>query len=228
MAKIAMLHTSFVFITVDTGIQELLGELLPGDEVMHLVDSDVLARVISDGSITQDSEARIRLMAEAAEKAGADVIFSACSSLGPAIDAAKDHVGIPIVKIDDAMTRRAAQTADRVGVLATVPSTLGPTAALIRSAALDLGRDVEVLEHLCPGAFDVLMGGDRDAHDAMVLQGARQLAAATDVVVLAQASMARLAPSLEAALGVPVLSSPRDGVENLAGIAHPETTTVAS
>lgn len=222
MAKIAMLHTSFVFINVDTGIQDLIGELLPDDEVMHLVDSDVLAAVIRDGSITEDSATRIRLMAEAAERAGADVIFSACSSLGPAIDAAKEHVSIPVVKIDDAMTRRAALSADRVGVLATVPSTLPPTAALVRAAAVEAGREIEVVEHLCAGAFDVLMGGDRETHDAMVLAGARELAGQVDLVVLAQASMARLAPSLQDALGMSVLASPRDGVEDLSNTAHPQ------
>lgn len=227
MAKIAMLHTSLVFINVDTGIQDLLAELLPHDEVVHLVDSDVLATVIRDGSITDDSATRIRLMAEAAQKAGADVIFSACSSLGPAIDAAKAHVDIPIVKIDDAMTRRAAMTADRIGVLATVPSTLPPTAALVHAAATAAGREVAVVERLCPGAFDVLMAGDRERHDAMVLEGARALSDEVDLVVLAQASMARLAPSLQEALGAPVLASPRDGVQHLAGIAHPQSAAAS-
>lgn len=220
MAKIAMLHTSLVFLTVDTGIQQLIAELSPQDEVVHLVDSDVLATVIRDGSITDDSRSRIRHLAEAAEAAGADVIFSACSSLGPAVDAAKEHVTTPIVKIDDAMAALAAGSAERIGVLATVPSTLPPTSALIRAAAGSCERDVAVVERLCEGAFDVLMGGDREGHDAMVLEAARALAPEVEVVVLAQASMARLAPSLEEALGVPVLSSPRAGVEDLVAVAH--------
>lgn len=219
MAKIAMLHTSMVFLTVDTNIQELIGELGPDDEVVHFVDSEVLASVIRDGSITERSEARIRHLAQAAEESGADVIFSACSSLGPAIDAAKDHVRTPIVKIDDAMTTLAANSAERVGVLATVPSTLPPTVALIRAAA-EPPHEVHIVERLCEGAFDVLMGGDRETHDAMVLEAARELAPQVDLIVLAQASMARLAPSLQAALGTRVLSSPRAGVEDLLSVAH--------
>lgn len=214
-----MIHTSMVFLTVDTNIQDLIGELGPDDEVTHFVDSGVLASVIKDGSITEHSQARIRHLAQAAEESGADVIFSACSSLGPAIDAAKDHVSTPIVKIDDAMTTLAANSAERVGVLATVPSTLPPTVALIRAAATP-PHHVEVVEHLCEGAFDILMGGDRERHDAMVLQAARELAPQVDLLVLAQASMARLAPSLQAALGTQVLSSPRAGVENLISVAH--------
>lgn len=221
MAKIAMLHTSMVFLSVDTGIQDLIGQLSPEDEVVHFVDSDVLATVIGDGSITDASRTRIRHLAEAAEAAGADVILSACSSLGPAVDAAKDHVGIPIVKIDDAMTTQVATTAERIGVLATVPSTLPPTSALIRRAAVAAHRDVDILESLCDGAFDVLVGGDRERHDAMVLAAARDLAPRVDVVVLAQASMARLAPALQEAVGVPVASSPHVGVQHLISVLHP-------
>jgi hypothetical protein len=59
-----------------------------------------------------------------------------------------------------------------------------------------------------------MMSGDRERHDAMVLEGARALAAEVDALVLAQASMARLAPAIAEAVGKPVLASPRMGVEN--------------
>lgn len=222
MAKIAMLHTSFVFLNVETQIKELIGELMPGDELIHFVDSDVLATVVRDGGITANSEARMVLLAEAAERAGADVIFSACSSLGPAIDSAKAHVHVPIVKIDDAMTRKAALTGTSIGVLATVPTTLGPTANLIRSHAIEAGREVKIIEQLANGAFGALMGGDKDEHDELVRAGARALAdKGVDLIVLAQASMTRLADNLAEETGLTVLSSPRLGVEDLARVIHP-------
>jgi Asp/Glu/hydantoin racemase len=200
MAKIAMLHTSFVFLNVDTQIQDLMADLLPGDELIHFVDSEVLA--------------------QAAERAGADVIFSACSSLGPAIDVAKEHVHVPIVKVDDAMTRDAAAAGGKIGVLATVPTTLGPTADLIRSHGGS--QELTVVEMLAEGAFDVLMGGDRAGHDERVKAAAQKLVdEGVDRIVLAQASMARLADELAGLTGVPVLASPRLGVENLAELVHP-------
>ena len=220
MAKIAVLHTSFVFVNVELRVQQLLDEMLPDDEIIHFVDSDVLATVVREGSISADSEKRMVLLAEAAERAGADVIFSACSSLGPTLDAARKAVDVPIVKIDDAMAEHAAATARRIGVLATVPTTLGPTADLIRAHARELGRDVQVVQHLCTGAFETLMGGDKAAHDEMVLAGLRELARDVELVVLAQASMSRLQPTLEQSVGIPVLSSPQMGIKMLAAIAH--------
>ncbi len=215
MPKVAVLHTSFVFVTVEPVITDLITELVPDVELLHFVDSDVLATVVREGKISPASEARMVHLAQAAAVAGADVIFSACSSLGPTLDAAQRAVDVPVVKIDEAMSIEAA-TYDRVGVLATVPTTLGPTSDLITARGRDAGRSPQVVQRLCPGAFDALMGGDREAHDAMVAEQAGRLAAEVDVLVLAQASMQRLAGPLQEQTGLRVLSSPRIGVELLA------------
>jgi Asp/Glu/hydantoin racemase len=105
----------------------------------------------------------------------------------------------------------------RVGVLATLRTTLEPTAELVERRGRDAGKPVEVVSRVCEGAFDALAAGDRDRHDELVREGLRELAAGVDVVVLAQASMARVvdAPP-EAERTVPVLSSPRLGMQRVA------------
>ena len=214
--KIAILHTSFVFVSVEPVINNLIAELIPNAEVMHFVDSDVLATVVREQGISAQSEARMTHLAQAAEAAGADIIFSACSSLGPALDIAARNVGTPVVKVDEAMAILAASTGKRVGVLATVPTTLGPTSDLIQAKADELGNEITIEQKLCAGAFDVLMAGDRPGHDAMVIEQAMELAKTVDLVVLAQASMSRLVDVLAEKTGLAVLSSPRIGVEYLA------------
>ncbi|WP_329353164.1 aspartate/glutamate racemase family protein [Streptomyces sp. NBC_01261] len=221
--KIAVLHTSLVFVTVEPAINDYLAEFAPDAKVLHFVDSDVLATVMREGEISPASTQRMVHLAQAAESAGADVIFSACSSLGPAIDVARRLVSVPIVKIDDAMTAAAVETAETIGVLATVPTTLPPTCALVEEKARAAGRDITVQQRLCEGAFSVLMSGDRDRHDAMVLDGAKALASQVDAIVLAQASMARLAPAIAEAVGKPVLSSPRSGAEDAVRVLHERT-----
>jgi hypothetical protein len=76
----------------------------------------------------------------------------------------------------------------------------------VRKRAAAAGKDVAVTSHLCEGAF----GSDR--HDELVRAGIEAVAAKTDVVVLAQASMARVAVDSP----VPVLSSPRLGMRRVA------------
>jgi Asp/Glu/hydantoin racemase len=214
--KIAILHTSFVFVSVEPVINDLITELVPDAEVVHFVDSDVLATVNREQGISSNSEARMTHLAQAAEAAGADIIFSACSSLGPAVDVAARSVQTPVVKIDEAMAMRAASEGTCIGVLATVPTTLGPTSDLIQAKADEIGRSVTLERRLCDGAFSVLMSGDREKHDAIIIEQAMDLAETVDVIVLAQASMSRLAGVLQEKTDMTVLSSPRIGVEYLA------------
>jgi Asp/Glu/hydantoin racemase len=221
--KVAILHTSFVFITVEPVITDLIGELIEDVEILHFVDSDVLATVVREQNISAASEQRMVHLAQAADAAGADVIFSACSSLGPTLDAAQKAVSVPVVKIDEAMAIEAARF-DRIGVLATVPTTLGPTSDLIAARSAHVGRAPRVVRQLCDGAFDVLMSGNRDAHDQIVSDQAAVLSKDVDVIVLAQASMQRLGKRLEGETGLPVLSSPRIGVEYLASTLRKHTT----
>ena len=59
MPKVAVLHTSFVFVTVKPVITSLIEELIPDAEVLHFVDSDVLATVVREQGISDKSEARL-------------------------------------------------------------------------------------------------------------------------------------------------------------------------
>ena len=221
MSRIAMLHTSFVFLNNETALTDMINQQFPNDELIHFVDSDVLATVIAAGEISEDSAERIILLAQAAERAGADVIFSACSSLGPAIEQARSRVSVPIVKVDEAMTKAAAASGSRVGVLATVLTTLAPTAGLIETFAKDAGRDVEILTRLAEGAFQTMMSGDPQKHDEMVYQAAQMLKDdGVDMIVLAQASMTRLAAGLSEHLHLPVLSSPAMGIKHLGEVLN--------
>lgn len=225
--RVGILHTSLVFINREPMLRDLLEEVL-GDDValVDFVDSEVLAAVMRDGEVSDASVERMRHLAQAAVAAEVDVIFSACSSLGPAMDQFRDQLPVPLVKIDEAMARAAAGSAGEIGVLATVPTTLGPTSALIRQQASALGREVTIHEQLCEGAFDLLMAGDAGEHDERVVTTAASFADRIEVIVLAQASMTRLAPRIEDATGRLVLSSPRLGVEDLARVLSAATAGV--
>jgi len=142
-----------------------------------------------------------------------------CSSVGPSADGLGAELGVTVLRVDEAMADRAVELGSSVGVAATLPTTLGPTADLIERAAGSQGRQVTVTTRLAEGAFDALRAGDGARHDALVMAALQELASGVDVIVLAQASMARAvggASSLEVAgRGVPILTSPRLGVERL-------------
>lgn len=210
---VALIHTSKLFFTTETALMGLFDEIMPDVRRINILDDSLLDDCISAGEVTADVTRRLCGYVRAAEEAGADAALSLCSSVGPAIDVARRIVDIPVVKIDDAHTEEAVRRANRIGVLATVATTMHPTVGLIRSKANEQGREVVVREGLAPSALQALMRGDRETHDEMLLAKARELANDVDVILFAQASMTRLEDVVAEQTGLPVLSSPRRAIQ---------------
>ena len=194
---------------------ELAGELVPEAEVFHIADETLLSNTRREGKLTPATKRRVLGYVESAAEAGADLVVVTCSSIGPAVDASRDFLDVPVLRIDEPMADEAVRIGSRIGVVATLSSTLEPTAELVRRRAREAGKDVEVTARVCDGAFEALQAGDRDRHDELVREGLREVIAGSDVVVLAQASMARVADTL-GETSVPILSSPRLGMERVA------------
>ena len=178
-----------------------------------------LKNVIKNGELKPDTARRVVNYAASAEQAGADFILYTCSSIGAAVETAATLSKVPVLRVDQPMADKAVQLGDRIGVVATLPTTLNPTTDLVKRRAAVAGKEVEVISKLCEGAFDALMSGDAGKHDAMVAAALKELSSQVDVIVLAQASMARVVDTLDAAdRKVPILSSPSIAIEHLAKI----------
>ena len=116
------------------------------------------------------------------------------------------------------MAAAAVTMGPRVAVLATLRTTLEPTTDLIRRHGAATGWTGSVTAALADGAFQKLASGDVAGHDAMVADQLRLLAPKVDVIVLAQASMARALGLVQDALHpLPVLTSPELGMRHIAG-----------
>jgi Asp/Glu/hydantoin racemase len=194
---------------------ELAGELLPGVAMTVIADELLLKRTIRDGVVDDVTRDRLRSHVAALADFGVDAVLVTCSSVGAVVDEIAPGAAVPVVRVDRAMAERAVTLGSTVGVLATLPTTLAPTTELVEAAAREAGRAVEVVSRLCDGAFAALQSGDGARHDAIIAEELDRLAAEVDVVVLAQASMARIAAARPAG-GTPVLSSPRLAMERLA------------
>jgi len=120
-----------------------------------------------------------------------------------------------VVRIDEAMAGQAVARGEKVGVAATVRTTLEPTLRLLRASAAAAGRTVAFEPLLVDAAFQRLAAGDREGHDRLLAVALEELAGRNYVVVLAQASMARVLPSLPDSLQGRFLSSPRLAMEQL-------------
>lgn len=210
MKKIYVIHTSLVS---RNDLMDLFKEIVPEAEIFNIVDDSLLHDVMKNGAVDEKIIGRVCDYFLAAERNGADMIFSQCSSVGKAVDIAKNLVSIPVVKVDEAMAEKAVDMGKRIGVVATVKSTMKPSCDLVRSKAMDRGKDVEVIEYLVNGALDILMKeNNRAKHNALVLEMVKKAERECDVIILAQGSMVVLLPELSE-IRKPVLTSPRLGVE---------------
>jgi Asp/Glu/hydantoin racemase len=216
MTRVALLHTAPVVIPTFT---ELASKHLPGVDIQHLLDDRIIADLRQGVDHTQIA-ARLTALGQAAKAAGASAVVFTCSSISGHAAALAEQLNVPVYRIDEAMADEAVDTGSRVSVIATLETTLGPTTALLRERAALRGKPVELTEVVVPGAFEANISGDRDRHDALVAQAVTEQAAKSDVVVLAQASMASAAAKVEA--GVPVLSSPELGMRRVAAALEPE------
>ncbi|WP_294178595.1 aspartate/glutamate racemase family protein [uncultured Schumannella sp.] len=210
MTRIAMIHTGAVVIPT---FSALATEHLPGVEVQHLLDSTIVGD-LGGGADHDQIAQRLSALGRAAKASGADAVVFTCSSISGYASEVADAVGLPVLRIDEAMADDAVAAGARIGVVATLETTLRPTAALLRERADLARREVELVEVVVTGAFDAVVAGDRARHDELVGASLVELAARTDVIVLAQASMASAAASVDVA--VPVLTSPERGVRRVA------------
>lgn len=210
MKKIYIIHSSLVS---HNDLQQLFKEIIPEAKIFNIVDDSLLHDVSENGAVTPKIIGRVCDYFVAAERNGADLIFSQCSSMGKAVDAAKQLVTVPVVKVDEAMAEKAVDMAKRIAVIATVKSTMKPSCDLIKSKAAEKGKSAEVVEYLVDGALDILMKeNNRAKHNQLVLEMVKKAESECDVIVLAQGSMTVLLPDL-AVIKKPVLTSPRLGVE---------------
>ncbi len=210
--KLAIIHTTVV--TVEP-LGALAAELLPGCEVINFVDDSILPQLRRNGGDVGAVTDRLAHYARFAEQVGADAILNACSSVGAVVAQIGQQVAIPIVRIDEAMAEEAVSRGRRIGIVATLATTLNPTMQLVQSKAQ---ADVEIVPVLADTAYQKLVAGDKAGHDADLAAALADLATSVDVIVLAQASMARVVPALPPAAQQKCLSSPRLGMARVKAV----------
>lgn len=211
--KVAFLHT---LPGLAVPFSDLARELFPpGVEVLHVADEILLKVVLEQGGLSPFIHRRVAEHIIAAEAAGASLVQVTCSSISPCVETSRPMVAIPVLKIDEPMVEKALSLGSRIGVVATAPTTLKPTSELVWRKAQQAGKTIQVEPVLCEGAYAALFSGDQRRHDRIVGETILALLARCDVVLLAQASMARVLDGLDPALVTrPVLTSPRLAVEH--------------
>jgi Asp/Glu/hydantoin racemase len=175
----------------------------PGCSRMNLLDDSLSADLATSGARLDDAMTnRFFALADYALSTGVHGILFTCSAFGPCIEAvARRWPGIPVLKPNEAMIADAVGIGRRIGLIASFAPTLA-------SMPAEFPSRVTVLPMLADGALEALAKGDAPTHDRLVVEAAQRLATnECDAIALAQFSLARAAPEVARAVGVPVLTS---------------------
>ena len=187
-------------------------EIIPEVEIMHLGDDtiqrDNLAAPV--GTIPKVNFFKFATYCHFLEEAGVDLIMLGCSTFNQAAEHARPMINTPILNIDRPMMDLAVQQGKRVGLLGTLPSTMPSSERLLREAAADAGKEVEVVPVLCAEAFNILRDGNPAQQNEILLEAIDSLSKQVDAIVMAQVSMSVLEKELTNTR-VPVYNSGRTG-----------------
>ena len=205
--KLGIIHAALIS---TRAVQKYIDELIPEVEVVHFVDDTIQCTnfACEPGVIPPRNLFKFVQAALWQEEYGVDLILLACSTFNRAVEHARPMLKTPLLQIDRPMMDLAVRQGARIGLLATVPTTVPASERLLRLAAAEAGKTIEIKTRLCAEAFQVLKAGNPEKHNDMLMAEIDKLSGEVDAIVLAQVSMTALEPRLVAPK-IPVYNSGR-------------------
>ena len=202
MKKITTVQTAFgnLYETVEKEIRDELNEEI---EFSHIIDSSLIFDVMKSGGLNEKISQRVCCLLEAACCTGADLVICTCSSIGEAVDAFTDkNPQYNVMRIDYPMAKYVVEhDIKKVVVLATLSTTVEPSVSLIEKEAEKKGKKIEVISASIDGAFEAMISGEIEKAVSLIREKAEETCTDVDIIVLAQASMARFIPVLREIVG---------------------------
>jgi Asp/Glu/hydantoin racemase len=173
---------------------------------------DLAARGSLDAAMTERFLTLGRYAAATEGTAGpAQAILFTCSAFGPAIDAVKRALAIPVLRPNESAFAEALAMGGRIGLIVTFAPSLPSLTQELNEMA---GMPVDVTGIFVDGALAALKAGDGQTHDRLVAEAAARLKG-IDTLILGQFSLARAKPAIEAATDMRVVTTPEAAIRGL-------------
>ena len=220
MADLLLIHTIPALVEV---FDELCRKLLPSNRWLHILDEPLLELVRRRGRLAPEDAGRVLEHVRVAENLCARLVLVTCSTISPLIDSVREQTSLAVLKIDGPMLSEAVRVGSRIAVFATNPTTVEPTRLSLLEEAVRQNKTVKIKAYFVESALEALRTGDGEIHDRAVAQAIVRSTTDVDVIVLAQATMARCIPAIQATgCRLPVLSSPELAMREAARVLSSE------
>ncbi|MBE7722550.1 MAG: Asp/Glu/hydantoin racemase [Lacrimispora celerecrescens] len=202
---LGVIHASHITMKA---MEPYIKQYIPEVQIMHLCDDTIQRDNIKAGAgvIPKVNYFKFAQYAHNLEEAGVDLILLACSTFNYAAELGRPLVDTPIAQIDRPMMEKAVRTGKKIGMLATLVTTVPSSQRLLDIAAAEAGVEIERKTVLCSEAFEAYSKGDTQRHNEILMEAIDELSDEVDCIVMAQLSMSALAPYLKETR-VPVYNS---------------------
>ncbi len=209
--RIALIHATPLAIDP---IVDAFRRLWPEARITNLLEDALAPDLAADGRLTGRMIERFITLTRYVHGCGADAILFTCSAFGPAIEAARAAVPVPVLKPNEAMLDEALAAGNRIGLVATFEPSIPALKAELEELARTKQQNITVTTCTVSAALTALQRGDAPAHDRMIAEASAGLLSC-DALVLGQFSMASAARLIPATPGCRVLTSPDSAVMRL-------------
>lgn len=209
--RIALIHATPLAIDP---IGSAFRYLWPEARTTNLLDDSLAPDLAADGRLTAKMIGRFVTLARYAHGCGADAILFTCSAFGPAIEAARAAVSIPVLKPNEAMFEEALAAGARIGLIATFEPSIPALKAELEHQAKENNAYITISYRSVPAALAALHAGRSDEHDRLIATAAEEIGDC-DALILGQFSMASAAAVIKPRGKRKVLTSPTSAVMQL-------------
>jgi len=187
--------------------------IMPEVQLVHICDDslELAFKAAGVGKIPTHNYYRVATYARFLQDFGADVIMMGCSTMDAAVEHARPLIDVPMLQIDRPMMDKAVRDGRRIGLLATLDTTVPSSTRLLQEAATDAGREITIVQLFSAEAFSELRHGNQAKHDEILLDVIEANQGRLDAIVMAQLSMSVLDDRTHGKFQIPVYNSGREG-----------------
>ncbi|MGZ8264056.1 MAG: aspartate/glutamate racemase family protein, partial [Burkholderiales bacterium] len=199
--RIALIHATPVAIEP---IVAAFKRLWPEARTTNLLEDSLASDLAHEGTLTERMTERFVTLARYARGCGADAILFTCSAFGPAIEAARAALDIPVLKPNEAMLDEALAAGSHIGLIATFEPSIPSLRQELEELAGSRKIRLSITTCAVPSALAALHEGQPEEHDRLIAEAAAGLEDC-EALILGQFSMASAAECIPQRAGRKVL-----------------------
>jgi Asp/Glu/hydantoin racemase len=160
----------------------------PEAQTVNLLDESLYADLPEDGTLSPLLYGRVATLLNHCVGSGADGIVFTGTTFGPAIEAVRPHIKVPLLRVDEAMAEQAVGMGRDILLVCSAKRAMPVIRGSLEAAAQRQNLAPRISELWVSGAKDALAQGGMEAHDRLI---AREVEASghSGTIVIGQISM---------------------------------------